>query len=136
MSTQMYLQIDGIPGGSTNPRHFGEIEISGFTFGGSQKLMAVTQALSDYTEMTSPHDLTINKGADISSTRMQMAVVNGETFPKGSLSLEVSVNGALQRAMKIEMQSINFTSFSSGGRTEAQETATITFGRVNVSYRQ
>lgn len=83
MSTQMYLQIDGIPGGSTNPRHFGEIEISGFTFGGSQKLMAVTQALSDYTEMTSPHDLTINKGADISSTRMQMAVVNGEPFRKG-----------------------------------------------------
>lgn len=141
MATQMFLQIMGLKGGSTNPRHLGEIEISGFTLGGSQKTMAVAQGLSNYTEMSSPHDITVNRFSDISSKRLQSAVFMRENFPKGVLMSEViTADGIVQQTIRIEIENFLFTSYSVGGGTQgrgasgAEETLTLNCTRIQISY--
>jgi type VI secretion system secreted protein Hcp len=136
MSTTMFLKIDGIKGGSAHPRHAGEIDLFGFTFGGVQTKLAVANGLSEYTETTpSMHDITVTKYADVSSPRIWEAIVKGERFSLALMTLErLGSDGALRETILIAMKDVSFTTYQTGGSNSRQETLTLGFASVQISY--
>lgn len=116
MPQKMFLKLDGVRGQSTDPRHFGEIEIFGFTWG--SKYMG-TPGGGHGPGKAQINDLTIFKQPDKTSSVLAVACATGQHFPQGTLTVErVSESGSLLHAVRFKLESILIESMSAN---EAEE---------------
>jgi type VI secretion system secreted protein Hcp len=72
MPVQMFLKLDGIAGESTDPKHKGEIDIQGWSWGLSEPAPSVPQP-GVGTGKVSIHDITIQKPVDLSLKHLSRA---------------------------------------------------------------
>lgn len=112
----MYLKLDGVRGESNSPRHIGEIEISGFTWGEPDGIGTVPGGGGGKGK-ASINGLIVFKKADKTSPFLKLASTEGRHFKDGALTVEkVSETGGLLQLLIIKLQSvlIRFVSYSDG----------------------
>lgn len=128
MQERMFLKLDGIKGESQSPRHIGEIEISGFSWGEPNGVGTVPggaggKGKASFTGMT------IFKRADKTSPFLKLASAEGRHFKDGAVTIEkVSATGGLLHSLIIRLESIliGFVSYS-GGPDYDMETVELNF---------
>ncbi len=114
MEQIMFLKLNGVCGESENPRHFGEIEILGFTWGGSYLQSSGGRRRASF------HDLTVMKKANKSSHFLLVASNSGRSFANGALIVEnISQPKKIVRTTRIEMSSVQIGTFISDGETDS-----------------
>jgi type VI secretion system secreted protein Hcp len=119
MPQKMFLKLDSVRGESTNPRHFGEIEIFGFTWG--SKYMG-TPGGAHGPGKAQINDLTIFKQPDKTSPILAIACAAGQSFPQGTLTVEkVSESGSLLHSVRFKLESILIDSMSTNETEERVE---------------
>ncbi len=74
MQQKIFLKLDGVRGESENPRHYGEIEIIAFSWGGKH------QHAAGGSGKASIKDLSITKKADQTSAFLMVACHRGQHF--------------------------------------------------------
>lgn len=130
----MFLKLAGVPGNSTSPRHFGEIEIIGWSFGGNQGQQ--TLALGAQQGELGKNllgDLTVSRIPDKSSQALMDALIAGKKFPEAVITIEnISESGNLLRSMILKLKNVMITSFSSSNGSEA---INLSFEKVEVMHR-
>jgi type VI secretion system secreted protein Hcp len=86
MAIDVYLQIDGIKGESTDSGHSGWIEITSAQWGVTQPKSATASTAGGHTAERCEHrSLSITKLADISSPLLMQTCSSGKTIPKAKL---------------------------------------------------
>ena len=93
MPNKMFLKLAGVPGNSTSPRHFGEIEFIGWSFGGNQGQQ--TLALGAQQGGLGKNllgDLTVSRIPDKSSQALMNALIAGKNSPKPLLPSKIFPN--------------------------------------------
>lgn len=133
MPSKTFLKLDGVPGDSKAPRHFGEIEISGWSWGGNQfqQTLAIGAAQGKLAK-SMKSDLTVTKQPDRASQILIEAVVSGRTFAKAVLTIEnVSASGSLLRSIITRLKTVAVTSAASSANSE---TVTFSFETVEIVY--
>lgn len=112
----MFLKLDGLRGESYAPRHIGEIEISGFTWGQPKGISVGSVAAGK----ASINDLTVFKPIDKTTPFLKVASANGQYFASGELTIEeVSERGSLLRTMIIKMKDIILMFVTTNGDTDS-----------------
>ena len=114
MATNCYLAIDGFEGDSTNSRHFKELELSGFCFGGKQKEKAVAAgAGKEADKKATACDLMIVKKPDRCSPKLFSHYMSGANISGALLTVEkVSSTGDLHEAVFVELKDLTIISLS------------------------
>lgn len=88
MASDMFLQIDGIEGESTDDQHAKWIEISSFSSGVSQEVSgAVSTGGARSTNRCDHQDFSITHVLDSSSPKIALACANGTHIPKITVQL-------------------------------------------------
>lgn len=86
MALDVYLQIDGIKGKSTDSGHPGWIEITSAQWGVTQPKSATASTAGGHTAERCEHrSLSITKLADLSSPLLMQTCSSGKTIPKARL---------------------------------------------------
>lgn len=120
----MFLKLSGVRGESQNPRHYGEIEINGFSWGGKYQHSAGGPGKAAIS------DLTITKMADKTSAFLMVASHSGQHFPEAVLTIEqISEWGIMMRSIIFELKSILLDSVSGNGE---METITLSFAELKM----
>jgi type VI secretion system secreted protein Hcp len=129
----MFLKLDGLSGASTSPRHFGEIEISGWSWGGSQRQQTIALgAEPDAAATNLVNDLTVPKQIDKVSPSLMEACATGRKFPEAVMRFEtVSESGNLMKSLPLKMKAVVITSVSS---SIGAETVSFTFEKIEMAY--
>lgn len=121
----MFLKLDGVQGESKSPRHFGEIELLAFSWGGNHYPMSVIGRRT-----AQINDMTFIKQKDKASGFLITANHRGQPFGDGVLTIEdVSPTGSLLRGVMFRLTSILVASISA---REDEETVALTFGKVEM----
>ena len=108
MRQKMFFKLDGVRGESENPRHYGEIEIVAFSWGGKH------QHSSGGPGKASNKDLTIAKKPDRTSPILWLACHSGQYFKEALLTVEeISEQGSMIRWTAMELKSVNIDSITS-----------------------
>jgi len=114
MGKRFFLKLDGIRGESQNPRHHGEIEIDGFSWGGKH------QHSSGGPGKASINDLAIAKKHDRASSALWVACQSGLYIREAVLTIEeIAEWGSLIRATIVELRSLAIDSMQTNGDDEA-----------------
>ena len=114
MEQKYFLKLTGVHGESENPRHYGEIEILGFSWGGDHVNSAGGRGRASF------NDLNVMKMADRSSHFLFVARNSGQYFAEGVLTVEeIAEWKSVVRTTKIEMYSILISAFTSDGETDS-----------------
>lgn len=105
MIKRTFLKLEGLRGGSSAPRHIGDIEVwtDHFTFSRQQIRRA---GPSDGRELEFNH-VVLQKSSDESTMPLRLAYSKDHVFPSGELVVEeVNERGHLIRATVYKMRSI------------------------------
>jgi type VI secretion system secreted protein Hcp len=120
----MFLKLSGVRGESQNPRHYGEIEISSFSWGGKY------QHSSGGPGKATISDLTFTKMRDKTSGVLMVASHSGQHFTEAVLTIEqLSEWGSMMRSIVFELKSILLDSVSGDGETD---TITLSFADLKM----
>lgn len=108
MAIDVYLQIDGIKGESTDSMHAGWIECTTVQWGMSQPKSATSSTGGGHTaERAELADITIQKLADLSSPILMQTCVMGKTLPRAKLEfLRADGQGERVRYFEIELENV------------------------------
>lgn len=113
MSRSLFLKLDGVRGDSIKPRHFGSIDISGFTWGNERR--TASGSMSPHGEFRI-NDLTVFKLPDESSPVLRMASSAGQHFREGTVTVEeLSKTGELLSTAIIRLESVHVEFVAAGG---------------------
>ncbi|HEY8563749.1 MAG TPA: type VI secretion system tube protein Hcp [Pyrinomonadaceae bacterium] len=114
MAQKMFLKLDGVAGASVSSRHFGEIEISGWSFGGTQHKI-VLGAAQNKLNKNLKSDLTVTKKPDNASRILLDACLTERIFSEAVLTIEnLSADGNLLRSIILRLRGVAVTSVTSG----------------------
>lgn len=114
MLHKYFLKLDGVEGESKSPRHFGEIDLSGFTWGGNHP-----GGVGGGRGKASINDLTVLKQEDKTTPILWVACHSGQNFREGILTVEkISESGSLLRSVIIKLKSILIDSVIANGDVE------------------
>lgn len=103
MPQKMFLKLDGVHGESKSPRHFGEIEISGFSWGDNQQASATNGGPGK----AQINGLVFSKSPDKTSPLLWVACHTGQGFKEGILTLEnISASGSLLRSVSFKFKPV------------------------------
>jgi type VI secretion system secreted protein Hcp len=114
MEQKYFLKLTGVQGESENPRHYGEIEILGFSWGGDHMNSSGGRGKASF------NDLSVVKQANRSSHYLIVARNSGQYFATGVLTVEdIAEWKSVVRTTRIEMSSIQISAFTSDGETDS-----------------
>lgn len=117
---KMFLKLDGVAGASTSPRHFGEIEITGWSFGDSffrQGTLALAEAQGDLGKSAS--DLTVTKAPDKTSQILLEALLMDRKFAEAVITIEyLAESGSLRQSIVLRLKTVAVHSVSTSGEIE------------------
>ena len=131
-----FIQIDEIPGESTDEKHATWIEPMSFSFGASQTIAQAVSAGSRAAGRVDLQDFSFMKALDSASTKLFSACCKGTPIKK--VTMEVCrADGAKQVFMKVEMSNLYITSYQPSGQAGGQlptESVTMNFGQIVATY--
>jgi type VI secretion system Hcp family effector len=120
-TTSTFMLVPGIPGGATQERHAGWIEV-----------MSLRQTFGVQLKGGSLCDVEVVKGLDISGPRLWAAAVTGQVFPE--VTIEVIREGADQQKMyEIKLTSARVLSISTTGDSAFAESVTLSPASATLS---
>lgn len=140
MAIDVYLQIDGIKGESTDTEHKGWIECESVNWAVSQPKSATASTGGGHTaercEMT---DISFTKIADMASPVLLQTCAGGRTIPKAKFEfLRADGQGERIKYYEIELENVLIALVApsvSGGTTMA-EGVSLKFSKVRWKYTQ
>jgi type VI protein secretion system component Hcp len=132
---EVFTQLSGIQGESTDRDHNGWIDTVGYSFGVSQSA-STTGGGGAGTGRPVFDELKILKYVDRASPELFIDVARGEHIQQAVVEIGLQVNGHFQRTLKYILHEVFLDAVkpagSSGGRL--LEEVSVTFGRVDITY--
>lgn len=129
MPFDAFLKIDGIDGESLDEKHKGEIDVVSFHWG-------ITNPQRGPARL---EDFQVVKSIDLATPAIFDAVCSGEHIKEAQLTLR-KAGRDLQDFFKVTMEDVLITSQtpagSTGGDAIPMEQIALSFGKVEVEYRQ
>jgi type VI secretion system secreted protein Hcp len=130
-STDDFLKLDGIAGGSTDAKHPGEIVISSFVWGINMDLTACGEARSK------PHvsDIVFTKSVDKASPKLAQYTATGKHIPTAVVTVR-KAGSAQTEFLVITLTDVVVTSYSVGAPNVSlpQDTFGVAFGRIEYKF--
>lgn len=133
-STGAFLQVEGIPGDSTDENHQGWIEIDSFSFGVHQTIAGTPSSGSGRTTQGCDHrDFSITKHIDKATPKLALFCCTGEHIP--AITLQVCRGGGDKpKYMEYKIKDVIISSMTCGGTGESDviptETVSLNFARI------
>lgn len=138
MATDVYLQVEGIKGESTDDKHRGWIEISHATWSIYQPMASTASTAGGMTTGRAEiSTLTFQKLADLSSPILQQTCAMGKTIPKAKLEfMRADGNGQPIRYYEVEMDNVMISSITpdSGANGIIIEQVHFAFSKMKWKY--
>lgn len=108
MAIDVYLQIDGIKGESTDANHVGWIECTSVQWGMTQPKSATASTGGGHTaERAEMDDIRLQKLADLSSPILMQTCMMGRTIPKAKFEfLRADGQGERIKYFEIELENV------------------------------
>lgn len=126
-NTGIYVKIDGIPGGSSDEQHKGEIEALQFNWSAKQK--------DDGSAATSDlHDGLILKPIDVATPKLFVALASGTVIPQLVISVRGTVPGgkSQQEYLRYTFTDVRLTAVSHAIVNSAQEQVQFKYDKVTI----
>lgn len=140
MAIDVYLQIDGIKGESTDEKHREWIECSSVHWGIVQPRSATASTAGGHTaERAELHDITFDKLADLASPILMQTCAAGKTIPKAKFEfLRADGQGVRIKYFEIELENVLISAISPGvvSGSILQEHLGLKFSKVKWKYTQ
>lgn len=135
MAQDIYCDVEGIEGESTDSEYPGVINVLAFSWGMSQS-GTTHLGKGGGAGKADIQDVSITKYIDKATPNLMQACMTGKHFPKVTLMVRKAGEKPLTY-LKIEMEGVIITSVStggSGGEDRLTENVTFNFGKVGVFY--
>lgn len=131
---KMFLKLDGIAGESKAARHFGEIEITNWSWNDVRTMEAsALGAPAGELAKNLKTDLSVTKARDKSSDALETACWNERRFKEAVLTTEwSSESGALRRSLAFLMTNVLIAAFHTNG--SGAESISLNFEKIEVKY--
>lgn len=127
MQNNVFLKLDGVLGGSEEPRHRGEIEVSSFSWGGVGGGMGSAGSGGGAGKFHATN-MMINARADKASPFLMVYSAEGRYFQRAVLTVEeVSGSGNWIRTNTITMTDVLIGKAASNGGTVDDSDGVISF---------
>lgn len=139
MACDLYLQIDGVKGESTDSMHAGWIECHAISWGVSQPKSATASTGGGHTaercEMT---EILLTKEADMSSPILLQLCAAGKTIPKAKFEFMRADAGSAIKYYEIELENVLIAHVapSVGAGAIMSESVGLKFSKVRWKYSQ
>lgn len=140
MAIDVYLQIDGIKGESTDDKHKDWIEVQSVQWGVTQPKSATASTGGGHTAERCEHeDITLSKLADLSSPILLQVCSSGKTIPRAKIEF-MRADGQGERIKYFEIELTNVLVGSVSPHVSEgdimQETIGLKFSKVKWTYTQ
>jgi len=136
MTTNVFLDMDGVDGESADDRHHGEIEVLSWSFGVSNSGTAHMGGGGAGAGKASISDLSVTKLVDIASPALLQAAATGKRLKTATISARKAGEGQ-RDFLIITMREVMVTSCALAGSGEGDaptEAVTLSFGKVQLTY--
>lgn len=138
MALDVYLQIDGIKGESSDDAHRGWIECQAVNWSLDQPRSATASTAGGHTAgRCELSDITIHKIADLSSPILAQYCAMGKTIPKAKFEfLRADGNGTRVKYYEVELENVLISHVGQGvnGGDVMTENIALKFSRVRWKY--
>jgi type VI secretion system secreted protein Hcp len=138
MAIDVYLQVEGIKGESSDDAHKGWIECSSVNWALSQPKSATSSTAGGHTaERVEFTEVSINKAADLASPILAQHCAMGKTIPKAKLEfMRADGSGTRVKYYEVELENVLIASVAQGvnGGDVMQEHIGLKFGKVKWKY--
>ncbi len=137
MASNMFLELDGIKGESTDKDYKDHIEVLTFGWGVAQKASGTASSSGGGTVARANfHELSVTKEVDSSSPQLYRAAWSGTHIPKAVLKLNKDVGGKRVKYMEYKMENIVISSINTKGGQNSLPTESITlnYGKISITY--
>lgn len=140
MALDVYLQIDGIKGESTDTAHQGWIEVGSAHWGVTQPRSATASTAGGHTAERCEHrTLSLSKLADLSSPILMQICSMGKTIPKAKLEfMRADGQGTPVKYYEVELENVMIANMdqlvNDGGLL--QDEIGLRFSKVKWKYTQ
>ena len=149
MAFDAFLNIDGVPGESTDDKHKGWIEILSFSHGANQPSSATaSSAGGGTTERVTFDDLTVTKHIDKASAKLHELCASGKHIATVTLQLNRAGGDKLQY-MEVKMEQVIISAVQATGNAAGTTTGnagtpdnlpveevSFNFGKIKWTYTQ
>jgi type VI secretion system secreted protein Hcp len=140
MAFDAFVQIDGIPGESTDAKHQDWIEILSFSHGVSQPVSVASATKGRTAERVNIEDFSIVKVLDKSSPLLALACCDGRHIGKVVIEL-CEATRQKHPYMKYTLENVVISSVRPGGSSQGSdakplEEVTFNFGKVRWEYME
>ena len=135
-AVDMFLQLDGVPGESTDSAHASQIEVVAWSWGMSNA--STNTGSGQSTGRVKIQELAVVKYVDKASPALMLGCSKGTHYPRAILSMrKAGAQKATDHFMVITLEDVVVTGVSSGGsggENRFTENATLAFNKVRVDY--
>ena len=136
MAVDYFLQIDGIPGESTDSEHNGEINISSWSWGETQ---ATGPNPGGEAGKVSVQDFHFSKAVDKASPKLMLACASGQRIKNAVLSCR-KVGGVRKDFLTITLTEVTVSSYeiagNSGAAIDPTDQFALHFAKIEFNYVQ
>jgi len=140
MAIDVYLQLDGIKGESTDANHPGWIECTSAQWGISQPRSATSSTAGGHTaERCDMRSISITKHADLASPLLMQSCAAGRTLPKGRIEfLRADGQGERVKYYEVELENVLIGSVNQSVHQGdiLQDSVSLKFSIVRWKYTQ
>jgi len=134
MAADMFLNLDGIKGESSDSKHKGEIDILSFSWGMSQEGSG-HRGTGSGAGKVDVQDITLHKYVDKASPSLMLCCANGKHIAKGKLTIRKAGESPLDY-LTMDMEKIFVSAYqtSGSGGEVLTEQINLNFVKVKLEY--
>ena len=135
MASDMFMQITGVKGESTDDKYKGEIDVLAWSWGMSQS-GSFHHGSGGGSGKANYQDISFTKYVDSSSANLMLFCANGKHYDEATLICRKAGESPLEY-LKIKMQKVMVTSVStggSGGEDRLTENVSLNFAKLYLDY--
>ncbi len=139
MSTNMFLQLEGVTGESTDSNHPDWIEITSWSHGFSQPTTPLRASSGSSVEMCNHSDIAVSKYIDKASDQILKLIWSGKQIPTAVLEcFRADGNNTPVKYLAIKMEKVVLSNYnvSAGEGVIPMENLGISYGKVTYEYTQ
>lgn len=140
MAIDVYLQIDGIKGESSDSEHLGWIEITSTHWGVKQPKSATASTAGGHTAERCEHSgVTLTKLVDVASPILMQMCSSGRTIPKVRLEfMRADGNGVRVKYYEVELENVITASMDQTAHEGSflQDSISLRYARTRWRYTQ